>query len=136
LENDLENVSRRPAASGRVSYGDSVILYETTKRRIVFLPFFVPHSDHTELAGKIITYIKKPTPLDWSLLEEKSLSLTGEATRKLLSALRGHLAVAQEKEDGNFLLIRVSEGTAVLGEHDPAQVASALTKVLSQPDFI
>lgn len=136
MGNDLESVRRRPAASGRVSFGDPVILYETTKRRIVFIPFFVPRTEHTELAGKIVTYIKQPPPLDWSILEEKSVSLTGEATRKLLAALRGHLAVAQEREDGNFLLIRVSEGTAVLGEHDPAQVASALTKVLSQPDVV
>lgn len=136
MEKDLENVRRRPAASGRVSFGDPVILYDTTKRRIVFIPFFVPRSDHTELAGKIITYLKKRPPLDWSILEEKSLSLTGEATRRLLAALRSHLAVAQEKEDGNYLLIRVTEGTAVLGEHDPAQVASALAKVLSQPDVV
>ena len=68
-------------------------------------------------------------------LEEKSVSLTGDATRRLLAALRTHLAVAKE-QDGNYLLIRVSEGTALLGEHDPAQVAAALTKVLSQPDVV
>jgi hypothetical protein len=136
LERDVESVKRQRAASGRVSYGDPIILNDTTNRRVVFVPFFIPHSDHTELAGKITTYRKKLPPLDWITLEEKSLSLSGDATRKLLAALRTHLAVAKEQEDGNYLLIRVAEGTALIGEHDPAQVAAALTKVLSQPDVV
>jgi hypothetical protein len=136
LKQDVENVKRQPAASGRVSYGEPIVLTDNTKRRVVFIPFFIPHSDHTELAGKITTYLKKPPPLNWITVEEKSVSLSEDATRKLLSALKTHLAVAQEKEDGNYLLIRVSEGTALLGDHDPAQVATALTKVLSQPDVV
>lgn len=136
MKQDVESVKRQPAASGRVSYGDPIILNDTAKRRVVFIPFYIPHSDRTELAGKIITYLKRLPPLEWSILEEKSLSLPGDATRKLLAALRTHLAVATEQEDGNYLLIRVTEGTALIGEHDPAQVASALTKVLSQPDVV
>lgn len=136
MKQDVESVKRQPAASGRVSYGDPVILNDTTKRRVVFVPFYIPHSDRTELAGKITTYLKRPPPLEWSILEEKSLSLSGDATRKLLAALRTHLAVAKEQEDGSYLLIRVAEGTALIGEYDPAQVASALTKVLSQPDVV
>jgi len=136
LEQDVENVQRRPAASGRVSYGEPVVLEESTKRRVIFIPFFIPHSDHTELAGKIITYRKRTPPLDWITVEEKSVSLSENATRKLLSALRSHLAVAKEGEDGDYLLIRVAEGTAFLGEHDPAQVAAALTRVLSQRDVV
>lgn len=62
LDQDLENVRRRQAASGRVSYGDPVILYDSTKRRVVFIPFFVPHSAHTDLAGKIVTYLKRLPP--------------------------------------------------------------------------
>ncbi len=34
------------------------------------------------------------------------------------------------------LVIRVSEGTAHLGTHDPAKVAQALTNVLSQEDVV
>ena len=36
----------------------------------------------------------------------------------------------------SFLVIRVNEGTANLGEHDPAAVAGALTKVLAQREII
>src|SRR5258705_5983663 len=94
-EQTLETIRRRQAKSGRVSYGDPVVLYDTSKRRIVFVPFFVPHSDHTELAIKIITYGKQPPPMDWAILEEKSLSLRETATRKLIAALHNHLAVAE-----------------------------------------
>lgn len=133
---NLETVYRRQAKSGIVSYGDPVILYESSKRRTSFIPFFIPHSNHTELAIKLITYLKKPPPMDWAVIEEKTISLKEDAARKLLSGLRAHLAVAEEPDDGNYFVIRVDEGTATLGEHDPAKVASALTKVLSQEDIL
>lgn len=133
---ELSAVNRRLAKSGRVSFGDSVLLYESSRSRVTFVPFYVPHSDHTELAAKLITYKKQPPPMDWAVVEEKSLSLHEDAARKLLTSLRTHLAVAEEKEDGSFLLIRVSEGTAQIGAHDPAKVASALTKVLGQEEIL
>ena len=44
--------------------------------------------------------------------------------------------MAEESEDGKFLVIRVEEGTAAIGDHDPIKVVSALTKVLSQEEII
>ena len=135
-DHDLSAVNRRAAKSGRVSYGDTVLLYESSKSRVVFVPFYVPHSDRTELAGKLVTYKRQPPPMDWVVVQEKSVSLRENAARKLLASLRMHLAVAEENEDGNYLLIRVSEGTAQIGTHDPAKVASALTKVLAQDEIL
>lgn len=135
-EKEIETINRREAKSGKVSYGDSVILHESSKSRIVFVPFFIPHSDHTELAIKLITYGKQAPPLDWAIVEEKSISINEPAARKLLSGLRSHLAVAEESQDGNYFIIRVSEGTAQLGEHDPAKVTAALTKVLGQEEIL
>lgn len=132
----LDSVHRRTAKSGRVGYGDPVVLHDSSKRRIVVVPFFIPHSDHTELTIKLIAYAKAPPPTDWAVIEEKSLSLSEAAARRLHSALRSHLAVAETGEEGNFLIIRVSEGTAQLGAHDPAKVAAALTKVLSQDEIL
>ncbi len=34
------------------------------------------------------------------------------------------------------MVVRVSEGTAFLGQHDPSKVAKALTQVLSQPEIV
>jgi len=135
-DENLHSVNRRPAKSGRVSFGDSVLLYESSRSRVVMVPFFIPHTDHTELATKIVTYAKKPPPLEWAVVEEKSLSLSEGTTRNLLTALKAHLAVAEKNEDGSYLLVRVAEGTAQLGEHNPAQVAAALAKVLGQEEIL
>jgi len=70
------------------------------------------------------------------VVEEKSVSLPESATRRLLAGLRTHLTVAEENQDGILMLIRVSEGTAQLGTHNPAQVVAALTKVLSQDEIL
>lgn len=133
---DLQAIRRRRAKSGRVSYGDPVVLHESSRTRVALVPFFIPHSDHTELAAKIITYKKGAPPFEWAIVDEKSVSLSEAATRRLLAGLRTHLAVAEENDDGNFILIRVAEGTAQLGTHDPAKVAAALTKVLSQEEIV
>ena len=135
-DRDLETVRRRQARSGRVDYGDPVVLHDSSKRRLVFIPFFIPHSEHTELAAKLVTYAKAPAPQDWVLMEQKSISLGESCSRKLMAALRSRLAVAESGEPGEFLVIRVSEGTAQLGTHDPAKVAAALTKVLSQDEIV
>jgi hypothetical protein len=58
------------------------------------------------------------------------------AITDILARLRSYLKVAEENQDGSFILVRVFEGTAQLGSHDPAQVASALTKVLSQEEIL
>lgn len=132
----VSTIRRRHARSGRVDYGDPVVLHDSSKRRLVAVPFFIPHSDHTELAIKLTTYDKAPPPSDWVIIENKSLSIGEASSRKLLSALKTHLAVAESGEQGDFLVVRVAEGTAQLGTHDPAKVAAALTKVLSQQEIL
>jgi sirohydrochlorin ferrochelatase len=135
-EPDVEAVRRRHARSGRVDYGDPVILHDSSRTRVVVVPFFIPHTDHTELAIKLITYMKAASPDEWLLVEERCLSLGEAASRRLLMALKTHLKVAESGESGDFLLIRVAEGIAQIGTHDPARVAAALTKVLSQDEIL
>lgn len=130
-----QSINRRQSNSGRVSYSDPVVLHETTRSRIVFVPFYIPHTNHQELAAKIQTFRKGQPPNDWILIDDKSISLKETAIRALLEALQSHLAVANEN-DGSFLLVRVEEGVAQLGEHDPLSVANALTSVLSQQEIL
>jgi hypothetical protein len=119
-----------------VSYGDPVILHESSQKRVAFIPFFVPHSDHTEMAAKIVTYRRQAAPLDWAVVEERSVSLSEAAARRLVTALRMHLTVAEGNEDGEFIVVRIEEGTAQLGGHDPAKIAAALTRVLGQREIV
>lgn len=135
-DKDVKAINRKEAASGKVSYGDAVVLHETSRTRVTLVPFFIPHSDHTELSIKLTTYNKQPPPMDWVVNEDKTMTLSGSATEQLHSALRTHSAVAREDEDGSFLLLKVSEGTAEIGDHDPQMVAKALAKVLSREDIV
>ena len=135
-EEGVRRIDRRPARSGNVSYSDSVVLHETSRSRVVLVPFFVQHSDRTELAVKLVTYRKANPPDSWFEVEEKSLSLQEQAARQLLKSLREHLAVARESTDGSYILLPVHEGSAQLGEHDPEEVAAALLKVLGRTDIL
>jgi hypothetical protein len=132
----VRTFNRREAQSRKVSFGDPVILRDSSRSRVQFVPFFVRRSDGTELALKIITYRKNLPPSDWVLVEEKSLSLNESEGRQLRRALRDHLAVAESDQDGRYILIRVDQGTASLGDNDPAAVAAALAKVLSQNEIV
>lgn len=134
-EEDVAAVSRREAASGRVSYGDPVVLHESSRTRIDLVPFFVPRTHGTDLSIKIVTYRKAPPPHDWVMSEEKSLSLNEAASRLLLGALRTHLAVAAQGEDGDYIVIRAHEGVADFGGLDALAVANAVTGVLGRPEI-
>lgn len=129
------SVSRRPARSGSVSYATPVVLHESSKRQVVMVPFFIPHSDKHELAIKIQSYRKGEAPTPWVLIEDKSVSLREEAARALLKALRTHLQVAQSDEDGDYILIKVADGVAEIGRHEPAAVAQAMMRVLAQEEI-
>lgn len=132
----MDTIHRRPAKSAPVSYSDPVILHDTSRSRITLVPFFIQHTDYTEFAAKMVTHKKQRPPMDWLVVEEKSVTLGGEALQRLLPALRSHLRVSEEGEDGAYLVIRIQEGTANLGTHDPASVASALAKVLGQEEIV
>jgi len=133
---ELKAITRKLARSGRVSYGDSVVIHESTKSRVVFTPFYIPRSKGTKLAVKIETFKKAPPPNEWVIEDEKSISLNESTSRSLLRELKDHFAVAEEDEDGSYILIKVEEGTAHIGEHDPSAVANALAKVLSQEEIL
>ncbi|QEY31190.1 DUF4263 domain-containing protein [Synechococcus sp. RSCCF101] len=131
----VENISRREASSGNLSYGDQVVHHECRSSRIVFVPFFIQHSDHQEMTVKIQTYRKGKPPVEWILREEKSVSLQEAAARRLLPALTSHLQIAN-REDGNYIVVRVDEGVADLGEYDPEYLAGALATVLGSKDVV
>jgi hypothetical protein len=136
MDNEVSTINRREASSGKVSYGDPVIIHETSKSRVILVPFFIPRSSGTDLSIKLVTHRKMPPPASWVVAEEKAISLNEAASRKLLNGLKEHLKVAEEDEDGSYILLRVTEGTASIGEHDPQSVASALVKVLSQEEIV
>lgn len=54
--------TRQQAANGNVEYGNTIVLHESSKTRVDLVPFYIPHSDHTGLSLKIVTYRKAEPP--------------------------------------------------------------------------
>lgn len=135
-DNNLQTIKRKQANSGKTSYADPIVIHKTSRSKQVVIPFYIPHSDHTELAIKIQTYKYQKPPLDWILDKDTKISLKESASRNLLAALKTHLAIAEEDEDGEYILVKVNDGTAKLGDHDPDKIVSALIGVLSQDDIV
>jgi hypothetical protein len=132
----IDSVTRKEASSGRLSYGTPEILRDSKKYQVVLVPFYIPRSSGTDLSVKIITYRKQPPPNVWTVVEEKAVSLDEAAARKLLAALKKHLAVSDQASDGEYIVIRADQGTADYGQLDPSAVATALARVLSRPDIV
>ena len=128
--------SRREAQSGRIDYCTPFILSETSRTKLTAIPFFIQHSDHSELALKIQTTRKASPPDNWFEIEEKTISLSSDATRILASELPKLAMVAKEESSGDYIVIKASDGTANLDELDPGEVTDALLTVLGQDSIV
>lgn len=131
---EIGSVTRKTAKSGKIDYSQAVVIHESSRTRITALVFYIPHTDHTEVSLKIQSYTK--SSLQWVLKDEKSITLDEPASRKLLQVMQTHFAVAERGESGEYILLRVSDGAAQLGDHHPETVAKALTRLLAQEDIV
>jgi len=136
-DDTLLTISKKSANSGQVKYSDPVIIRDNSQTRIAIVPNYITHSDGTqELKLKLVTYTKNKQ-LGFVVNEEKSSPWLDETeARLLLNALNAHMAVTHESQDGNFLVIKIDEGVAQIGAHDPSKVAQALTSVLGQKEIV
>lgn len=128
-------IERKTASSGNVDYSEPIVLSENSKTRVVAVPFYIPHSDHTELSLKIQTLSKAQPPLQWVEKEEKRVTLNSVATAKLAAELPKMVAVSQEDSAGDYVAIRMREGFADLANIDPDTAVSALIEALSQKEI-
>lgn len=135
-EKNSQYIRLRSSPSG-VKYGDPVILKDNSQSRVSFVPFFIQHSDHVELASKVVTWHKgKHGPKQ---NDEKSVSLSGVETLALLRALQSHAQLAGDGSAlGDYIVIKVGDGgeNTDLSTHDPKDVAAALMRVLGQSDIL
>ncbi len=130
---DVRVIWRRESQSNpRVSYGSSVTIHETTKKTIRFVPFYIRRTDGTNLAIKLVTYDK----VNAKESKRKSLSMNQSAAHALLRCLREHVAIAAQNEDGSFLVIRMTNGTADVSDLETTRLASAVASILRQKDIV
>lgn len=128
-------LSRHTAASGKIDYGKPVVLRETPKTKVQVLAWYITHTNHTETQIKIECFRKSGKESAWTPDGRKSLTLTEEASRRLLASLPPMLGLAEE-DTGHFIAIRTSGGVASSGAHSTETVAKAILGTLAQPDFV
>ena len=103
-------IERKAAASGHVDYASPIVLSETSKTRVSAIPFFIQHSDHSELSLKIQTMRKTDPPFNWVEIEDKSITLSEEATRKHVAVSALITALGQEDIAAHLSGIELGEG--------------------------
>lgn len=133
MDNQSQNasiVNRKSSAKKNVEYIDPIVLSENTKTKVVLRGWYIRHSNHTEFKAKIES-LAKPE-LGWIEVPEKTINLSGEATAKLAAELPKCLAISKEEDPGEYLTIKLSDGTANLEQLDPEHVVSGLLEVLNQ----
>ncbi|WP_181849606.1 Shedu anti-phage system protein SduA domain-containing protein [Streptomyces parvulus] len=91
---------RRPAASGALSYGDRIIIRDTSQVSIEAVPYFIPHrNSKDELSMKLIRVDKRSGETCQITLNESDL-------RQLRQGISQALAVAGQDDDGQYLVFR------------------------------
>lgn len=125
-------ISRKESSKQNVEWGDPILLSESSRSKVLAIPFYIRHSDHTELSIKIQTLRKANPPLSWIEIEEKSATLKYPAIELLASELPKLIAVSKKDASGDYLVIRMEDGTADLGNMNPEAVTKALLTVMSQ----
>jgi len=132
---EVAKLVRKTASSGKLDYVPVVVLNETTRTKLHILGFLIPHSDRTEFKVKLEGFTKTKGS-SWVEDKEKTINLTEASTLKLFKYLQSHLPLANQGEAGEFILIKVSNGSVDLTGHDPHSLVAALTKVLSHSDLV
>lgn len=113
----------------RLSHGPTVVLYETSRKRIEYKPFYIRRTNGTDLAIKIVAVHKAKG-------EEKTnkVSMNQASAQALLQILRAQKEIATKNEEGEFIVIRVKNGDAIVSDCDSSKLASAMANILRQKD--
>lgn len=105
---------RRPAASGAVSYGDRFTIRDTTHVSIEAIPYFIPHRNSApELSRKLIRVDKRSG-------EPCEITLNATDLRTFRTYIAQALAVAEQDDDGQYLVLRADQISQTVDSSDDA----------------
>ncbi|MFI9029903.1 Shedu anti-phage system protein SduA domain-containing protein [Streptomyces sp. NPDC053560] len=94
---------RRPASSGAVSYGERMIIRDTTRVRIEAIPYFIPHKNSAaELSMKLIRTDKVDG-------EPCEMTLNANDLKVFKRHIAQALAVSEQEDDGQYLVFRADQ---------------------------
>jgi hypothetical protein len=131
----FSTVRRQTARSGQIDYGPAVPVHASSRTRIMFVPYYIPHATGPpRLAGFLQRLTPDPQTGVW--MEQERINLDEAATERLLRILEEHAAVAERGTTGEFVLIPVERGVADVGALDPATVSHAVAAILREPNVV
>src|SRR4051794_9649746 len=117
---DERQVSRRQAQSQRVSFSDPIVIASTAQRRFEVLPQYISRSDGDQVSAKLLYYKKREGRIFGLFPVE--FTLNHEEVKELKRVLEESLAMAEGREDGDFLVLRLDGSGTGLSGHDPVAV--------------
>lgn len=127
-------VSRESTTKDGVERLNPIILSESSRTKVVLWGWYIHHSDHIEFSAKIQTLRKSQN--DWFELEDKTITLSSEATLKLAYELPKLVCAAQEGSPGDYLIVKLTEDNADLDRLNPDEVIASLFNVLNRKPII
>lgn len=134
---EIQPVTRRKAASGKVSYSPATVLHDSKTKRVSLVAFYLNRTERTGLAFKLVEQ-RKPSKAEeaWSVGKERAISFDESAGRSLLRELKVRFAISEEDSDGEYIAIRVSDGVADVAHLDSEVVAQAVAHLLEKKDIV
>lgn len=137
INENLSHIERKESNSKNVSYSDPVTIHESRKTKIDFIPFYIPRSEGTDFAAKIVRYEKNKSSNSGETNKSTSISLNEESAKSLLKELKVHFTIADNTDnDGDYIIIKVSDGDADFEDIETETVAEAIINVLKQEDIV
>lgn len=131
----IDKIERKKATSGKVSYCDPKVIDQNSKTRTKALAYFISRSSgQDELHLKIIKEEKAERLPFYQ--EGRSINLSHTATLNLYHFLVSHLETAKQGADGEYLLIKISDGENNIKYFERDTVVNTLLKVLNEKDIV
>lgn len=136
--NDDFTVTSRKASlyNPKVDHSETAVLKDNSKTRVEAVLFYIPHNTGPdELSCKITTYRKSPNSAYPIPVDEKSISLDHESCEKLSKLIGSGLKLRNE-DAGDYLVVRLSDGTVDYSDLSPELVAKALIAALEDKTIV
>ncbi|MFF7099996.1 Shedu anti-phage system protein SduA domain-containing protein [Streptomyces nigra] len=131
---DERQVSRRQAQSQRVSFTDPIVIASTPQRRFEVLPQYIKRTDGDQVAAKLLYYKKREGRIFGLFPVE--FTLNHEEVKELKRVLEESLAVAEGRQDGDFLVLRLDGTGTGLSGRDPIAVGKAIAPLVADEDVL
>lgn len=131
---DERQVSRRQSQSERVSFTDPIVIANTAQRRFEVLPQYIKRTEGDQVSAKLIYHKKREGRFTFGFPIE--FTLNHEEVKELKRVLEESLTVAEGRQDGDFLVLRLDGTGTGLSGRDPIAVGKAIAPLVADEEVL